>query len=170
MPLKQKEVMLGFKSESLSGKGSGPDIQAHKSQTSFTLIGGGKDVQEACFFTNSHEFSVNQHRCCFCRRNASDAAAYHRAFGASNVTLGPQAFVCPAGWHRKPGPAVGNATYACVPNKPAPIKCPEVAGKTYKYYEALTCTGTEGGTGGDFKLPATCGGCELGCRDVTPPR
>lgn len=82
--------------------------------------------------------------------------------GPSTVAPLPQAFNCPSGWHRKPG----TAQYVCVPNKPAPIKCPEVPGKVYKYYEALTCTGTEGG--GTFR--ATCGGCELGCADVTPPR
>lgn len=69
------------------------------------------------------------------------------------------AFVCPSGWHLKPG-----AQYACVPNKPAPVKCPEVPGKVYKYYEALNCTSspTIGGS--------TCSGCELGCADMTPPK
>lgn len=69
-------------------------------------------------------------------------------------------FVCPPGWHSKGA----GWPYACVPSKPAPIKCPEIPGKVFVYYEALTCTSTPtfGGT--------TCSGCEVGCRDATPPK
>ncbi len=59
-------------------------------------------------------------------------------------------FVCPSGWHKKPG-----ASYVCVPNKPAPSKCP----KGYEYFEQLTCIGTGG----------ACWGCEVGCK-IPPPK
>lgn len=67
---------------------------------------------------------------------------------APMTTKYPYPINCPSGWKHKPG-----NPYACVPAKPAPIKCPEEPGKTYKYYESLTCTSIGG----------SCTGCEIGC-------
>ena len=65
-------------------------------------------------------------------------------------------FVCPAGWTKKPN------ALACVPSKPAPIKCP----KGYQYYENLKCD--------QLQLPNAayqCIGCDIGCSKIQePPR
>lgn len=66
-------------------------------------------------------------------------------------------FMCPQGWHKKPG----TTDLACVPNKPAPIACP----KDYVYYEALDCSAIEA-----KGLKAMVSGCVIGCRKIVVVR
>lgn len=64
-------------------------------------------------------------------------------------------FTCPVGWTKKAN------VLACVPSKPAPIKCPT----GYQYYEKLNCTANTffGGCQAD--------GCEIGCfKPAEPPK
>jgi hypothetical protein len=64
-------------------------------------------------------------------------------------------FTCPVGWTKKAN------VLACVPAKPAPIKCPT----GYQYYEKLNCTASTffGGCQAD--------GCEIGCfKPPAPPK
>jgi len=51
----------------------------------------------------------------------------------------PQLFLskpCPSGWHLKSG-TPGKSRYSCVPDKPAPIKCP--TGYFYVDYSDTQC-------------------------------
>lgn len=64
-------------------------------------------------------------------------------------------FMCPVGWTKKPN------ELACVPSKPAPLKCP--AG--YQYYEKLKCTAST------FFGGCQAEGCEVGCfKPPAPPK
>lgn len=61
----------------------------------------------------------------FLTSSLSIAFAVER-IGVNPTTVQP----CPIGWHVKSG-TPGQSRYTCVPDKPAPIKCP--AG--YKYFD-----------------------------------